>query len=173
MGYCLMASCARPMLFPSQCPSLYLAKARLILSNSSSSRSTSHSTPGSYPIHQHHHAKSDLLRYAVREQTRAFRDYHLEQDGVHICPVTGQLLTLDNTEVDHCGPMFKDLVQGWLHQQGFTSLSELKTIKEENGSLRLPRKRSWQRYHLQHAKLRLISTEGHRQINKQQQQEQH
>lgn len=178
MSHLTMASKARPVFNSGRCLFLLSVSARLIHCNSKRSRSRAYCNNegpepttdlGQHPNRYYHH----ILRPAVRHQTDAFRDQHLQQGGLHFCPVSGQLLAEYNTQVDHCGPAFKDLVQGWLHELGHSSLSALRGIEAEDAAPRLPRKleRSWQRYHLQHAKLRLLSADGHRQMNMQHQQQ--
>lgn len=171
-----MASNARPVLFAGWCLCVHSATTRLINGNSDrSSPNCSNQVPEpTVDLNQHPNSYyHKIFRTAVRDQTEAFRNHDLQQNGLHICPVSGQLLTQDNTQVDHCGPAFKDLVQGWLHEHGLSSLSALEVIEDDDAAPRLPLEleRSWQLYHLQHARLRLLSADGHRQINMQHQQQ--
>jgi phosphoribosylformylglycinamidine (FGAM) synthase-like enzyme len=81
-------------------------------------------------------------------------------------------LTWDNARVDHAGPRnFKQLVHGWLQQQRIT-LSKVCLTAGDNtvGSTMADarQKQSWQQYHQQHAVLRLVSEEGHKQLTAQQ-----
>jgi hypothetical protein len=68
------------------------------------------------------------------------------------------LLTWDNARVDHAGSRsFKQLVQGWLQQQGITLYEVVLTTGDNTVGSTMgdaSQKQSWQQYHQQHAVLR-------------------
>ncbi|KAF6265465.1 hypothetical protein COO60DRAFT_957527 [Scenedesmus sp. NREL 46B-D3] len=134
----------------------------------------------------HDKFRYNALRKAVHSQTQAVKTAALGRSSTGAttysqpgrgrqaanCPITGVRLTWDNARTDHAGSRsFRQLVQGWLQQQRIT-LSKVCLTAGDNtvGSTMADasQKRSWQQYHQQHAVLRLVSEEGHKQQTAQQ-----
>lgn len=106
---------------------------------------------------------ADALRGEVLDQQQAARDRIVFGRA---CPETGVTLTYENSEVDHAGAGFAELVRQFL-------LSERLTVATvEIGAATDTRLRSelkdralawrWQQFHRQYAVLEAVSVEGHK-----------
>jgi Protein of unknown function (DUF3223) len=103
------------------------------------------------------------LNRAVDEQIWIFRDSELK-NGTQICEYTGNPITKDSYHVDHHDPTFLELYTMWLAQSGL----QIADIRVSDGNdneigrqMTDPAQRqSWQQFHRNHARLRLLSPLG-------------
>jgi len=107
----------------------------------------------------------NALRRAIAGQIIAFRDQQFAINAVHICPLTGAMVTNTSYHVDHIPPAtFQGLVARWLcerqielTQLAITPPSDNQTAAEMNDS---SQRVDWERFHARNAKLRLVSPNG-------------
>jgi hypothetical protein len=101
------------------------------------------------------------FRTAVVPQILAFRDEFFRDRIGATCPITGEVVTLDNCHVDHESPTFRELVTEFLSCQ-YTELREVAVVPTRDGDTKTrllsPELESnWQRFHQLKAKLRIVS----------------
>lgn len=96
----------------------------------------------------------DIKHYrdAVREQVELFKAQRLGQ----LCPVSGAVLTADNSVVHH-DPEFSVLLEDWHKATGGCGIGGARKWSDCV--------RSWIDYHAQHAQLFLVTHEAHKQIH--------
>jgi Protein of unknown function (DUF3223) len=102
------------------------------------------------------------LRRAVDDQIWSFRDVELAKSQT--CQYTGHTITKDSYHVDHHNPTFLALYTTWLAQTGL----QLNDVRVSDGNdnelgrrmMDLAQKQSWQEFHRNHARLRLLSPLG-------------
>lgn len=111
------------------------------------------------------------LRHAVEPDIISFRESAFGLNGRLTCPVSGKDVTRDEVEVDHESPwLFETLVQKFVVDEKI-DLKNPPVAPSEDGEL--GRKlsdpaleRRWVEFHRAHAKLRVISAEAHRSLNR-------
>lgn len=101
------------------------------------------------------------LRTATMYQISRFRDHQFSM-GTVVCPLSGQVLTSDTCHVDHESPATFDLLsQQWMLESGLDIETVTITNSADNNQGRTltdpDQIASWQRFHLLHARLRLVS----------------
>ena len=104
------------------------------------------------------------LRTATMQQISRFREEQL-QAGENFCPFSSELLHRNNCHVDHTSPMtFDQLFNTWMNLNGLTietvnitDSADNKQGREMTNPLQVT---SWQNFHQQNAKLRLVSIRG-------------
>ena len=106
----------------------------------------------------------DALRTAVDDQISQHRRKHkAEHSGKYIDVVDGKVLSPRDSHVDHYPISFMRLVDTWLAQQqcGFEDIAVNSTVGDFKGAVMSndTQRRSWQEYHREHAKLRIVSKE--------------
>jgi hypothetical protein len=103
---------------------------------------------------------SKALQNAVAEQTIWFKI----RNSYSVCPLSGDYLRLDNSDVDHVAPhTFAALVEGWLQQDGIC----LADVQVKSGTITNRQQMgSWCSYHSEHAVLRLVSRRAHRELSR-------
>jgi len=103
------------------------------------------------------------LNRAIDEQIWNFRDRQL-QNGPLICSYTGQSITKDSYHVDHHNPTFLELYRAWMTQQslGFENVEISEGCDNEIGRRMMNPSQiaSWQQYHRNQARLRMLSPLG-------------
>lgn len=109
----------------------------------------------------------DAARSAVIDQIWAFRDAHLV--GGPLCELTGQRISRDNCDVDHRAPLtLNRLLEDFIRLNGIDIIAV--DVGSRHGTEAVFMDKSlearWQRYHQEHADLRLLSKEGHRSLKK-------
>lgn len=71
-------------------------------------------------------------RDAIKEYIIDFEKEHVFY-GVTTCPITGEVLTQENTHIDHYDKTFDELCEKWIRIEGFTSTyTAIKSIKDMN-----------------------------------------
>ncbi len=108
------------------------------------------------------------LREAIVPQILDFKDTMFPEDGwENQCPLTGELVTKSNCEVDHAPPWtFAQLVEDWLKVEGLT-LEEVEIHPPPHPKCELRSAiltESWRAYHAEHSVLRILSLEGHKRV---------
>lgn len=112
--------------------------------------------------------KNDILlalRQAIKEQTWAFREKKFSSDVPVICPYKNIILSRDTCHVDHEAPdTFDALVNAWLKSQS-NKLEEIQITPPADNQLvgqmtNAAQISSWQSFHRNNAKLRLLSVKG-------------
>jgi hypothetical protein len=107
------------------------------------------------------------MRQAVRRQTDDFRsawfDRSADQDGAAVCPLTGRSMTWTESETDHIVP-FVRLADRWVSEHGGYGVIRVGSGADHPGAALTDASQntSWQRWHLQHARLRVIHAGANR-----------
>lgn len=92
------------------------------------------------------------MRVAVDQQVRAFKRRALRNSATAVCPVTGERLRWDNSQVHHADLSFRDLVNGWLAEEGIALTDVVAGSADNtasNNRLHAALQASWQHYHAQ------------------------
>ena len=102
------------------------------------------------------------LRHAVADQINACRGQAFAGGAVPRCPYTGQQLSPASAHIDHTPPnTFLSLVMRWLQERGLRIADVPIDDGGDNTCVRQltdsNQERSWQEFHRQHARLRVIS----------------
>lgn len=105
-------------------------------------------------------AMREAIRYQIDEYRAAQKARRascarnsITYKSLMFCPVSGKRLTA-RSHVDHYGKPFIQLADDWLGLNGFTKYTE---VPLKRGKLDGELLKSWQDYHKQHARLRLLS----------------
>lgn len=111
--------------------------------------------------------RRQALRRAIKGQILEFRDQAFHFGLPLLCPVAGVPLSRHNCHVDHVAPAtFANLVDGWLDLECVV-LDQLELVPPPHPICELAHaetRKSWEAYHAQNCKLRLLSPEGHKQV---------
>lgn len=106
----------------------------------------------------------DAMRRAVQKQIFEYADKQFEKAPEIICPITGEIVTRDNCHVDHVYPnTFSYLSQEWIDDNNLSHETiELKHNADGYGYVfaDIGILHSWQSFHSQNAKLRILSPNG-------------
>ena len=108
---------------------------------------------------------SKAMRMAVSDQVTSFRKAQFKEaedrGDILRCPLSGTPLTTSTCHVDHVAPYtFKALQGGWMAEQGLSSEDIELVDSDKLGSQVMASPEllhSWQRYHMENARLRLLS----------------
>jgi len=105
----------------------------------------------------HEHDVRAAFRAEVRPQIQAFRHARLAADAR--CEVTGEPLTPENTHVDHAPPTFDEIVASFMAFRCWDNIKVNETVDGSTETLldNLELAALWQRYHREHANLRLVT----------------
>ena len=107
------------------------------------------------------------LRWAIVPQIAVFAVDAFKGRATVICPIDGTEVCSHDCEVDHTAPAtFAALVDAWLKTEG-RSLGDLRLIPPPYEHCELADAeplRAWQRYHREHAQLRIVSKSAHRRL---------
>ena len=98
-------------------------------------------------------------RDAVVLQIRAFRDQERRRLGLFMaCPITGEKVFTGLAHVDHAPPVFEQLVETWMNEEGL-AFEEVKfdVSGPGGGFADKDLEKRWKAFHYRHAELRLIS----------------
>ena len=102
------------------------------------------------------------LRSSIAEQISHFKKENFP-NGIAHCAISGERLTWNACNVDHCGPRtFQVLVDEWMTEENLL----FEDIKVQNGKfiwemLDSRQRNSWLKFHSVNAKLRLLSPSEH------------
>jgi hypothetical protein len=104
------------------------------------------------------------MREAVADQILAFREKAFGRDYQLICPITGRIVTIEDSHVDHALPKtFVSLADFWLMAEK-KSFETIKLCRAQDGygwelsdSLEC---KSWQSFHARNASLRMVSRQA-------------
>jgi len=105
---------------------------------------------------------SEACRFAVKDQTDAFRERALGAEEAPTCPFRGTELNAGNAHVDHAAPnTFAKLFRDWMEENSWTVADITLADTGERKELEIQEQlTSWQEYHREHAELRLVSWEA-------------
>lgn len=118
----------------------------------------------------HRTAVTNALRDAVSKQSMEFfLTFWTRYDGFTDCPVTGEMMTPDDSDVDHTPPdTFVALVRQFLEDECLSIESVRLTSSSDNqigrslaDELLVER---WQAFHLSNARLRVVSTYANQKV---------
>jgi hypothetical protein len=104
------------------------------------------------------------FRHAVETQIKDWKEQHPWTRGAK-CPITGQVMTKGQSEVDHCDSSFRELVDDFLSDSALT-LEDLKSdVRFLHSQKRWYFQDStvearWAAFHRRNAKLRYVSKTG-------------
>jgi hypothetical protein len=108
------------------------------------------------------------LRTEIVAQKLALVQQAFQGSFVCVCPVTGKKFTVDNAEVDHEDPQFKTLVETFcrIHALTLEAIPLKSRVVGDFSQLLQDRTLAWewQEFHREHARMRVLSVEGHRMV---------
>ena len=111
---------------------------------------------------------TQAARKATRGSQEAFKKKFFAANPEPICPVTGEPMVFAEAHVDHVSPQFKEILDGFLKQEGIDKEDPLKNIElERTGSgknLPEPLLTRFREFHDSRAMLQVVSKNGHRSL---------